>query len=137
MARNHRDHYFGGHEKPRIEIIPMIDVMMFLLVFFVLIMTEMIQSAGIQLDLPQSSTSKALKTVKVTLGVDRSGAMYLEGKLATTTEVSGALKASLKSGKVDVIISGDEGTAYQNIVKAMDLARSAGISSIGLATRTP
>jgi biopolymer transport protein ExbD len=137
MARNHRDHYFGGNEKPRIEIIPMIDVMMFLLVFFVLIMTEMIQSAGIQLDLPQSSTSKALQTVKVTLGVDRSGAMYLEGKPASPAEVSSALQASLKSGKVDVIISGDEGTAYQNIVKAMDLARAAGINAIGLATRTP
>ncbi len=137
MARNQRDHYFGGNEKPRIEIIPMIDVMMFLLVFFVLIMTEMVQSAGIQLELPQSTTAKALQAVKVTVGVDRRGGMYLEGKPASAAEITSRLNASRQLGKVDVIISGDDGTAYQNIVKAMDLARAAGIDSIGLATHTP
>ena len=58
--RNHRSHYLGAEEKARIEIIPMIDIMMFLLVFFMLATLKMIQGAGIKLDLPQSSTAEQL-----------------------------------------------------------------------------
>lgn len=137
MTRNHRAHYFGENDKPRIEIIPMIDVMMFLLVFFVLIMTEMIQNAGIQLDLPQSSTAKQLPTTTITLGVNRIGVLYLNGQVTSAAAISNRLQAARQAGKVDVVVSGDESTPYQNIVRLMDLARAAGVSSIGLTTRTP
>lgn len=135
MARNHRSHYFGGDEKPRIEIIPMIDVMMFLMVFFVLIMTEMIQDAGIKLDLPQSRTAQTMDRAKVTIGVAEDGTLYLEGKPSTEAEI-GAQLQSLQAGKpVDVVIAGAKTTPYQNIIKVMDLARSVGINSIGMATQ--
>ncbi len=45
--RNSRRHYFGADAKARIEIIPMIDIMMFLLVFFMIITLKMIEGAGI------------------------------------------------------------------------------------------
>jgi biopolymer transport protein ExbD len=135
-VKSHRSHYLGGEEKPRIEIIPMIDVMMFLLVFFVLIMLEMIQSSGITLELPQSSSAQALETIKITIGVDKGGAMYIDGQPTSEDELTAKLKDALNSKKVDVVISGDKGTAYQNIVKVMDLVRQAGISAIGLATES-
>lgn len=135
MSASHRSHYFGAEEKARIEIIPMIDVMMFLLVFFVLIMTEMIDGAGIHLDLPQSSTAQDMQAVKVNVGVDRAGLVYLEGQAVTPADIAARLKELSKTKKVDVVISGDQGTAYQDIVKVMDMARAAGISAIGLATK--
>ncbi|WP_028312970.1 ExbD/TolR family protein [Derxia gummosa] len=134
MARNHRGHYFGAEHGARIEIIPMIDVMMFLLVFFVLIMLEMIQGAGITLDLPQSTTAQQLETVKISIGVAKDGAIYLEGQPITDDALTARLRELAASKKVDVIISGDKNGAYQNIIKVMDLVRAAGISAIGLAT---
>jgi len=105
--RNHRSHYLGAEEKARIEIIPMIDIMMFLLVFFMLATLKMIQGAGIKLD----------------------------AKPVTPTELTAHLQGLVHdSKKVDVAIAGDEGTSYKNIVKVMDLVRAAGISSVALAT---
>jgi biopolymer transport protein ExbD len=134
--RNHRSHYLGGEEKARIEIIPMIDIMMFLLVFFMLATLKMIQGAGIKLDLPQSSTAEQLQqTVKVSIGVTKTDRLYLDAKEITPEELTAHLQGLVRdSKKVDVAIAGDEGTSYKNIVKVMDLVRAAGISSVALAT---
>ena len=134
--RNHRSHYLGGEEKARIEIIPMIDIMMFLLVFFMLATLKMIQGAGIKLDLPQSSTAEQLQqTIKVSIGVTKSDQLYLDAKEITPEALTAHLQELVHdSKKVDVAIAGDEGTSYKNIVKVMDLVRAAGISSVALAT---
>ncbi|MDQ7978387.1 biopolymer transporter ExbD [Paraburkholderia sp. SARCC-3016] len=134
--RNHRSHYLGGEEKARIEIIPMIDIMMFLLVFFMLATLKMIQGAGIKLDLPQSSTAEQLQqTVKVSIGVTKTDQLYLDAKEITPEELTAHLQELVHDAKkVDVAIAGDEGTSYKNIVKVMDLVRAVGISSVALAT---
>ncbi|MGF6753385.1 ExbD/TolR family protein [Paraburkholderia sp. GAS334] len=134
--RNHRSHYLGGEEKARIEIIPMIDIMMFLLVFFMLATLKMIQGAGIKLDLPQSSTAEQLQqTVKVSIGVTKTDQLYLDAKEVSPEELTTHLQGLVHDAKkVDVAIAGDEGTSYKNIVKVMDLVRAAGISSVALAT---
>ncbi len=93
--RNHRSHYLGAEEKARIEIIPMIDIMMFLLVFFMLATLKMIQGAGIKLDLPQSSTAEQLQqTVKVSIGVTKTDEIYLDAKPVTPTELTAHLQGS-------------------------------------------
>ena len=127
--------YFEAR-KARIEIIPMIDIMMFLLVFFMLATLKMIQGAGIKLDLPQSSTAEQLQqTVKVSIGVTKSDQLYLDAKEITPEALTAHLQGLVHdSKKVDVAIAGDEGTSYKNIVKVMDLVRAAGISSVALAT---
>ena len=108
--RNHRSHYLGGEEKARIEIIPMIDIMMFLLVFFMLATLKMIQGAGIKLDLPQSSTAEQLQqTVKVSIGVTKNDELYLDAKQVTPTELTARLEGLVHDAKkVDVAIAGDE-----------------------------
>ena len=134
--RNHRSHYLGAEEKARIEIIPMIDIMMFLLVFFMLATIKMIQGAGIKLDLPQSSTAQTLQTsVKVSIGVTKDDLLYMDAKPINEAALVTALKSMVNpETKIDVAIAGDEGTSYKNIVKVMDLVREAGISSVALVT---
>jgi biopolymer transport protein ExbD len=130
-----RSHYFGGEEKARIEIIPMIDVMMFLLVFFVLIMMEMIQGSGISLDLPQSSSQQPIESVTLNIGVAADGRLFVDGAAVSDEQLSARLAELKNSGKADVVIAGDRGSQYERIVHAMDLVRGAGISAIGLATQ--
>jgi biopolymer transport protein ExbD len=132
--KNHRSHYFGAESKPRIEIIPMIDIMMFLLVFFILSTLSMIQSSGLKMNLPQSSTATQVESAKLTLGVNTDGALFVDSQPITEAELVARLKSIQEEKKVDVIIMGDEGTAYQKIVKAMDVVRTAGVTSVALAT---
>jgi biopolymer transport protein ExbD len=132
--KNHRSHYFGAESKPRIEIIPMIDIMMFLLVFFILSTLSMIQSSGLKMNLPQSSTATQVESAKLTLGVNTDGALFVDSQPITEAELVARLKSIQEEKKVDVIIMGDEGTTYQKIVKAMDVVRTAGVTSVALAT---
>jgi biopolymer transport protein ExbD len=133
-VRNHRAHYFGNDEKPRIEIIPMIDIMMFLLVFFMLVMLKMIQGTGLKLELPQSSTAARLTAVTVTVGVTKSGDLHLDQDTVSAPQLIARLKDMEATKQVNVTIEGDKGAEYETIIKAMDLVRSAGISSVALAT---
>ena len=111
--RNHRSHYLGGEEKARIEIIPMIDIMMFLLVFFMLATLKMIQGAGIKLDLPQSSTAEQLQqTIKVSIGVTKGDQLYLDAKEITPEALTAHLQELVhESKKVDVAIAGADPAA--------------------------
>lgn len=134
--RNHRSHYLGAEEKARIEIIPMIDIMMFLLVFFMLATLKMIQGAGIKLDLPQSSTAQQLQeSVKVSIGVTKTGDLFMDGKPVDAPTITADLKHLETTAKeVDVAIAGDEGVDYKKIIGVMDVVRAAGISSVALVT---
>lgn len=132
--RNHRTHYFGTEEKARIEIIPMIDIMMFLLVFFMLVTLKMIENSGMKLELPQSTTAAPIETTKITLGVTRDGKLHLNEGTISEADLIVRLKGLQALKKVDVVIAGDKGVDYQSIVRAMDVVRLAGISSVALAT---
>ena len=82
-------------KKARIEIIPMIDVMMFLLVFFVLISVNVIPALGIKTQQPNSSQAQNLKTpdkqVVVTLG--REGLIQLDGQTVELDRLVSTIKA--------------------------------------------
>jgi biopolymer transport protein ExbD len=138
--RNYR--YFDA-DKPRIEIIPMIDIMMFLLIFFIMITLRMIAGAGIKLELPASQTPERLQQerVLVTLGVDLQGGYAIDGeRVAGPENVRERLRAAkARAGgaeRVDVIIAGDRTLALQRLVDAMDLVRQEGVLAVGIATRT-
>ena len=131
-----RGHSYFDVDKPRIEIIPMIDIMMFLLVFFIVITLRMIQGTGIQLDLPSSKTTQDLKPTQITIGVQKDGTMYIDGQPYSAEAMKAKLEEAKKSSdKLAVILAGDKELTYQNTLKVMDVARSAGISQVGLAAK--
>ena len=131
-----RGHSYFDVDKPRIEIIPMIDIMMFLLVFFIVITLRMIQGTGIQLDLPSSKTTQDLKPTQITIGVQKDGSMYIDGQAYSAEAMKAKLEEAKKSSdKLAVILAGDKDLTYQNTLKVMDVARSAGISQVGLAAQ--
>ena len=130
--RNHHSHYLGREEGARIEIIPMIDIMMFLLVFFMLVMLKMVMATGLKLHLPDSSTTTQLETADVTVAVSKDGQLHYQDQLISAQDLAAQLGALEQHKKVSVTITGDQGTPYQAIVKAMDVARSVGISAVGL-----
>ena len=128
--------YFMG-KRPRIEIIPMIDIMMFLLVFFIMITLKMIASATLKIDLPAAATADALPDTRVLIGIQNDGLAAVEGVKMSRADILTVLKrAQASSRNVDVVLALDKDVSAELLVDAMKLAQEAGISSVGITART-
>jgi biopolymer transport protein ExbD len=122
-------------QEARIEIIPMIDIMMFLLVFFVLIAVRMIAGTGIPLDLPGSKSTQELKSSTITVGVTKAGDTVVDGKTLAPEELKARLAELKKDKPVDVVLAGDKDVSLQTLLKVMDTVRGAGIGTVGIAAK--
>jgi len=127
-----RGGYFDAN-RPRVEVIPMIDIMMFLLVFFVVISLNMIAGSGVQMEIPGSKTTQQLKVSTITVGVTKDGKVVVAGKQVSPDELKARLNALKKDGPVDVVLAGDKDVPLQMLLGVMDTIRGAGISSVGIA----
>jgi len=132
--RSNRPSYFDA-SKPRVEVIPMIDIMMFLLVFFVVISLKMIAGTGLDMELPGSATTQELKTSTITVGVTKAGATVVEGKTLTPEALKERLVALKKAQPVEVVLAGDKDVPLQMLIQVMDTVRAAGITTVGFAAK--
>ncbi len=120
-----------------IEIIPMIDVMMFLLVFFVLISLNVIPALGIKTQLPGAAHAQQLKPQNkavITLGLNER--LQLDGQDLHEDELVRQLKALENSSeKLVIILNSDKDVEVGRLVAVMDLLKSNGFASVSIATR--
>ena len=119
--------------KGRIEIIPMIDVMLFLLVFFIIVTLQMIPDAGVNMQLPQSSQAQHLPHPKVTVNLLSDGTIRVKGAVLDAAGLTALLAADGDPAKTAVTIAADRKVAFQHFITVMDAARAAGVSDIGVA----
>jgi biopolymer transport protein ExbD len=119
----------------RVEIIPMIDVMMFLLVFFIIVTLQMIPDAGLALNLPDSTQSDHLPHPEFTVNVATDGSISVKGKPMSIDELVTLLSTDGDPAKTQVTIAADKNVAFQFFVHVMDAARKAGVSDVGVATQ--
>jgi biopolymer transport protein ExbD len=123
-------------KKPRIEIIPMIDTMFFLLVFFMIATLAMTIQHGMPVSLPtaESSTDKIAEHVSLTL--TREGRLYYNKEAITLQELEMRL-ANLRQSSSDpsLLINADEQVPHGRVIKVMDLIRLSGITSMAIATK--
>lgn len=128
------------HEEPRrkarIEIVPMIDVMMFLLVFFVLISLNVIPALGLKTQLPTSSKPEKLEVRKhAVVTVTKDGQIQLDGVSYSLGGLHMALLKLTQTNKaVDVVVNSDRDASVQQLIDVMDTVKSAGITSIAIAS---
>jgi biopolymer transport protein ExbD len=134
MSARVRASYFE-ERKPRVEVIPMIDIMMFLLVFFVVISLRMIAGTGVPMEIPGSKTTQSIKSSTITVGVIKTGETVIDGKPVTQEELKNRLIALKKQKPVDVVLAGDKDVPLQALLRVMDAIRGAGISSVGIAAK--
>ena len=134
MSTRVRSGYFEA-TKPRVEVIPMIDIMMFLLVFFVVISLRMIAGTGVPMEIPSSKTTQSIKSSTVTVGITKTGETVIDGKPVTQEELKAKLVEMKKLKPVDVVLAGDKDVPLQSLLQVMDAIRGAGISSVGIAAK--
>ena len=121
--------------KARIEIIPMIDIMLFLLVFFIMVTLRMIPASGISSQLPQSSTAKDLPHPKVVVTLLEDGEIEVDDQKLSLDQLTGKLAGEPDPAETDVTIAGAAHASLQNLLDVMDACRKAGVTHLGIAAR--
>jgi biopolymer transport protein ExbD len=120
--------------KARIEIIPMIDIMLFLLVFFAMLTLRMIPSTGQLSKLPTSSTATAMPAPKLLIEIQANGKLMAEGSVRTLDDIQ-VLIQSKDSSKLAVTIAGGDDTSMQRVMDVIDVVKTSGVTQVGLAAR--
>lgn len=125
------------NKKARIEIIPMIDVIFFLLVFFMVSSLAMTKINSIHVALPKTaSTSESLRQ-KVILSVKRNGDLYVNQLQVTLEDIGASLAEAMKDNPQDtLLVNADEGANYGRVIQAMNKAREIGVRKFALATES-
>ncbi len=117
-----------------INMAPMIDIVFQLLTFF-MITSTFIQTASLNVNLPESQTSDSIQNQQHTITLYKDGSLNWNDQVIAFEELPDRLQL-LKSQEPDavLIIQGDEGISYGSLIKIMDQARSAGLNKLSLAT---
>jgi len=116
--------------KARIEIVPMIDIMFFLLVFFVMVVLRMIPSSGLATQLPHSSTAQQIPHPKVLVAVADDGSTSVENQPISLTDLTKRLAAG-NAGETAVTIASAKSVTVQQLMAVMDACRTAGVTQLG------
>ena len=123
-------------KKARIEIIPMIDTMFFLLVFFMIATLSMTVMKGMPVNLPKASAVKKDIQENVNVTIAKDGKVYLNKKEVSIHELRGALVAEAsKDPETLVIINADEEVMHGRVVEVMDEIKLSGVTKLAIATK--
>ena len=123
-------------EKARIEIIPMIDVIFFLLVFFMISTLSMTINRGLPVNLPTAATAQQERRENVNLTVMPDGKMFLNKQPVTLQNMGQRVKAALASDpQTTVVINADGQVLHSTVVDILDELRLAGVSGLAIAVK--
>ncbi len=120
-------------KRPRVEMIPLIDIVFLLLVFFIYAMLSMAVHRGMPVLLPESRNAKIDKEPAISITIKNDGSIYLNKKRIPLKSLGKAL-LSLKPDERQkgVLIFGDKDITYQRLFRVLDEITSSGIGRISL-----
>ena len=123
-------------KKARIEIIPMIDTMFFLLVFFMIATLSMTMQHGMPVNLPEASSTTDKISEPISLTISENGDLFYNKEMIILTELKARL-LGLRQGNEDpsIVINADEKVEHGIVVKVMDTVRLSGIHNMAIATK--
>lgn len=123
-------------DKARIEIIPMIDVIFFLLVFYMISTLSMTVNRGLPVNLPSAATSEREARDNVDLTLTQDGKMFLNREPIALSEIGQRVKAALAvDPRLVVVINADGQVPHSHVVDALDELRVAGVSGLAIAVK--
>jgi biopolymer transport protein ExbD len=127
------------HRKARIEIIPLIDIMFFLLASFMMASLTMIRMQSIKMDLPTATAAtKDFKPDIINLAVDKAGDVFIEKNKVSLPDLRTFLSNKYHlNTNVPVYISGDKDATHGAIIRVLDEVRRQGIQKVSFAINPP
>jgi len=120
------------HKKARIEIIPLIDIMFFLLASFMMVSLSQTTMKGMKVDLPIGASGQTQsKKDYLSLSVDKDGFTYYDKEKIPLEEVLPRLRKSfLTNPEAKIFIRGDRDAVHGNVTRVLDQIRSSGYTKI-------
>lgn len=127
---------FREKNLPLVMIIPMIDIMLFLLVFFMLSTIYMVQTNTLPVSLPQSSSAKEeTRPNVVAITILENGDVLFDNDTAPNRQLAEKIHAALELDKETIfVLRGDKSARYESVVAVLDLLKKSGAARVSLAT---
>ena len=121
---------------PRIEMVPLIDIVFLLLVFFIYAMLSMAVHRGMQVDLPESAQSQRSPEPGLTVSVaveEGRPVLYLNRERVSLEQLAARLGEEKQgSGSPEVLLAADRNVSYQQLYMVLDAISGAGIEAVSL-----
>jgi biopolymer transport protein ExbD len=126
-----------SESEARIEIIPLIDIMFFLLAAFMLVSLSMVNQRNIKVNLPTATASTPeTKRNLINIAIDKAGIAYMDSRPIGNNELVDSLTAFQKTNASPrVYVSGDRDARHGDVIRVLDLVRSSGIENIAFEIR--
>ena len=137
MAFGRLERSKGSEPMSDINVTPLVDVMLVLLVIFII--TAPLLASSIRLDLPKTEAAKPGDPPKfVTVAVDKGGQAFFDDKPVSQPELATALQNAAKANPdTEVQLRADQGVPYGRVVEVMGAAQAAGLNRIGFVADAP
>jgi biopolymer transport protein ExbD len=125
--------------RSRIVIIPLIDIMFFLLASFMMVSLQMSRTENIRVNLPSASEARQdYRPDLINIAVDKTGGIWLEKKEISLPDLGLVLSNRFRADtNLPVYISGDRDTLHGDMVKVYQAVRGAGVQKVAFMTGTP
>ena len=116
------------HKKARIEIIPLIDIMFFLLASFMMVSLSQVHMKGVKVNLPSGVSGETqTKREYLSVSVDKDGHYFFDKDEIGDNELLNRLRmAHASAPDAKVFLRGDRDSAHLNVAHALDIIRSSG-----------
>ena len=126
------------HKKARIEIIPLIDIMFFLLASFMMVSLSQVHMKGIKVNLPSGVSGQTqTKREYISVSVDKDGHYFFDKDEVADEELRNRLLRVHESApEAKVFVRGDRDSVHLNVTHALDIIRSAGFYKISFEIRS-
>ena len=127
----------GSEPMSEINVTPMVDVMLVLLVIFIL--TAPLMASSIKLELPKTDAATASEAPKfVALVIDKAGQIFLNDKPIALDALKASLtRTAVQNPETEVQLRADEAVPYGKVVEVMGAAQKAGLNRIGFVADAP
>jgi len=122
--------------QPEINLTPMIDVVLQLIIFFVVTTTFISIESGAKVNLPSADFSKIEEAKTITITITENNMIYVNGALVDANELPSAVVVALRNEpEATVIIEADKQVLHGKVVSVMDIIKKAGAEKIAIATQ--
>ena|SRR2546423_828000 len=120
------------HKKARIEIIPLIDIMFFLLASFMMVSLSQVHMKGIKVNLPKGASGETQsKRDYISVSVDEAGRWYFDKTEMNADAMQQKLREiHQENPEAKVFVRGDANTPHINVTRLLDELRNAGFYKI-------
>ena len=116
------------------DLMPLIDVIFLLIIFFMLTTSFRAVFQGIKVDLPTTTTPQEKIEENIIISIRKDNRIYLDKTQVTTSKLVSSLKKKLGGKKGLVIVNADKEVRHGKVVEVMDLAKQAGAGRLGILT---